>query len=362
MIERLDEVDWSGLTHAYGAADDVPELIRGLLSPDAGQREEIRHELYSCIAHQGTRYPASARAVPFLLALVADPATPDRGDLVDFLEFVATGTGQRYWKRYPIAEERAAGSSPALDAYDAVADAVPLFVTLLGDTDAEVAGPAAQALAVFPEHADRTAPALAAVAADDDSPVALVTTALLALGAIVPIGTPEHDALLRRRARDDDENVRWAASLTVCRLRRPGLLPAATAELRRWAVRLAARDDHSAPWYGLREELALDELAALDPDGHHARLQPILDRMLGETPSSNWHNHLLSILDRAGLLVRADPDRAPVPVEALHPAQRQLVERLCERPDIFAADRVLMPLAWAGLPDTLAGLRQYAGR
>ena len=60
----MDEVDWAGLTHAYGTAEDVPGLIRGLLSPDAGERHEVRHELYSCIAHQGSRCPATAVILP----------------------------------------------------------------------------------------------------------------------------------------------------------------------------------------------------------------------------------------------------------------------------------------------------------
>ena len=142
----MDEVDWAGLTHAYGTAEDVPGLIRGLLSPDAGERHEVRHELYSCIVHQGSRCPATAAAVPFLVELVADPETPDRGELIGFLEYAATGREQQTWKRYPVEELRTA-------AYDAVALGVPLFVELTADEDAELAGPAAQALAVFPEHA-----------------------------------------------------------------------------------------------------------------------------------------------------------------------------------------------------------------
>ena len=32
MLEGLDAVEWAQLTHAYGAAVDVPELIRALTS------------------------------------------------------------------------------------------------------------------------------------------------------------------------------------------------------------------------------------------------------------------------------------------------------------------------------------------
>jgi hypothetical protein len=38
-FEGLDfeAVDWAGLTHAYGGAEDVPVLIRSLMSPDSGE-------------------------------------------------------------------------------------------------------------------------------------------------------------------------------------------------------------------------------------------------------------------------------------------------------------------------------------
>ena len=35
MLEGLDTIDWSSLTHAHGAAMNVPELLRSLLSEDA---------------------------------------------------------------------------------------------------------------------------------------------------------------------------------------------------------------------------------------------------------------------------------------------------------------------------------------
>ncbi|MFD6225709.1 hypothetical protein ACFWFZ_02310 [Streptomyces sp. NPDC060232] len=62
---ELDHVQWHDLTHAYGPAADVPELIRALYTDD-DTAEAAVHELYGNIHHQGTVYPASAPAVPFL--------------------------------------------------------------------------------------------------------------------------------------------------------------------------------------------------------------------------------------------------------------------------------------------------------
>ena len=35
MLERLHNIDWSSLTHAYGAATDVPGLLRALAADGA---------------------------------------------------------------------------------------------------------------------------------------------------------------------------------------------------------------------------------------------------------------------------------------------------------------------------------------
>lgn len=63
---ELDTVKWPTLTHAYGSAEDVPELIRVLYQGDEETADEAIYELYGNIVHQGTVYPASAPAVPFL--------------------------------------------------------------------------------------------------------------------------------------------------------------------------------------------------------------------------------------------------------------------------------------------------------
>ncbi|WP_171112967.1 MULTISPECIES: hypothetical protein [unclassified Streptomyces] len=63
---ELDAVPWHALTHAYGSAEDVPELIMALYQGDEETADEAIYELFGNIHHQGTVYPASAPAVPFL--------------------------------------------------------------------------------------------------------------------------------------------------------------------------------------------------------------------------------------------------------------------------------------------------------
>ena len=66
MFQGLDEIDWSSLSHAYGEATDLPKLIRNLVSPQAATVDTTIDALFGNIWHQGTVYPASAPAVPFL--------------------------------------------------------------------------------------------------------------------------------------------------------------------------------------------------------------------------------------------------------------------------------------------------------
>lgn len=75
MLEHLDEVPWHELHHAYGAADNVPTLIRKLTTGSDADRRRAVDDLFGTLAHQGTVYEASAAAVPFLAEIAVDPRT-----------------------------------------------------------------------------------------------------------------------------------------------------------------------------------------------------------------------------------------------------------------------------------------------
>jgi hypothetical protein len=78
MLEGLDKIDWSKLSHAYGEATDVPEVLRALTSEDEGERLEAQSKLYGNLWHQGTVYEASAYAVPFFIELLESPKVTDK--------------------------------------------------------------------------------------------------------------------------------------------------------------------------------------------------------------------------------------------------------------------------------------------
>ncbi|MER5887487.1 hypothetical protein ABT160_27040 [Streptomyces sp. NPDC001941] len=70
-LDHVSNLPWASFSHAYGSAEDVPDLLRALAGADEAAADEALSELYGCVLHQGTVYGASAQAVPFLAGIAA---------------------------------------------------------------------------------------------------------------------------------------------------------------------------------------------------------------------------------------------------------------------------------------------------
>ncbi len=94
-------IDWSKLTHAYGAATDVPGLLLRLRTApaDASFKEEPWFSLWRALCAQGAVYPASFAALPELVDIAVDrePAAA-----VDCLYLAATIELQRHNVTAPL--------------------------------------------------------------------------------------------------------------------------------------------------------------------------------------------------------------------------------------------------------------------
>jgi HEAT repeat protein len=258
-----DLVDWSRLTHAYGPADDVPRNLAALRSDDENVRYSALGELFSSVVHQGTRYSASAYAVPPLLDLFADPAVLDRAFIGQLLALIAIG-GDEAWLpgTLPIEDLRAESiggedamtriDRPSIEdqakidalaeerAYDAVAAGLPLFRRLAADPTASTDGVAlvsAYTIGWFP-YADPAASlsALTTLARSGDEPEVAVSVVAAGL-----IGTRGSERLARWALRDPRPVVRWAGAIALAKLLGPvtgdgsELVRGAAAELLHWA-------------------------------------------------------------------------------------------------------------------------------
>jgi HEAT repeat protein len=396
----LDSIDWASLRHAYGSAEDVPGLIRDLRSSDAEVRRAAMYELYGNIYHQGTRYEASAYAVPFLLELVADPDTPARHEVIQLLSCLATGytpydlpaggfpiaeirndvaqVPEETWRRWSQAirdwyevistgqrqpfpltkpEGRLFDTRHALAAYDAVRGGVPLLLTCLADPDPEVVGEAIHALAWFPEEMTSIRPRLLDIASNDQRPVQVVGGALVALGLVGGALTQPVADLLGRNLAVADADLRWAAALAWAQLAGEGLPDAAVAELRGWAA-IRQQDAGRTIWGADPSDVALEVLDAVAAPVAEQVRSDLVAAVLAEQPTSNWHNHFNVVLGCAFPQMESDHGRG---FEELTAAQRAVVIWLIDNPHVFGSSGPQLPLRQHGLPTTHEALRAYAG-
>ncbi|WP_405938845.1 PBS lyase [Streptomyces sp. NBC_00726] len=173
MFAGIEEVDWASMRHAYGPADDVPALLRGLASADPAERERALDGMYGAVHHQGDVYPCTLACIPFLFELVADPWVPDRGDIVELLTSIG-GIDLGSDDEEEIGEDEAECAANYAMAAAAVSAGAGVFFALLADEDQGVRLSAPLALAALHDEPARVLALLRArLAAERDEEVRL---------------------------------------------------------------------------------------------------------------------------------------------------------------------------------------------
>jgi hypothetical protein len=372
--DAAEDIDWSRLSHAYGAATDTPAHLRALVSGDTVAQQAALDHLWAAVIHQGTPWTVTPVAALVVAGLLPDPALsrpvadsisaatgwpplPLRAALLSFLAAVAEAM------RPDLAEDelaatacppgRTAATQAALDGLyadtqkteqqinelieglqnrvildlRAAASALLNAVTsCLTDGDPRVrvrAAHAASLLATLPQLADRRAPlavqleAAAHLASQRDEKAALV----LALGAL--------GATPRQFLADPDVAVRTCAALA------PALAQdtAATAQL------LAALSDPAAldtwfvdrpPQFWGRVRFTLLEAALKRVDG----FEPLLPAAVAIAALASPYT---ADADWGPLLQAAfpDPGNPPRPPDVLTLAQRTYLQALVDNADLW---------------------------
>lgn len=89
MLEP-DDPHWSELTHAYGAAADIPALLKQLETAPAPAdwQSEPWLSLWSALCHQQDVYTASYAAIPHIVVLAAAKPARERLEHVNFIASV----------------------------------------------------------------------------------------------------------------------------------------------------------------------------------------------------------------------------------------------------------------------------------
>lgn len=182
MFNDLTLVPWQSLRHAFGDAREVPRQLRELASADRELRQTALKDLFACLLHQGSVYEATARAVPFLFELLADPTTPERSWIAFLLASIGDGQGylklhigldEQRWRQ--LLAERGTTLEAELESEDEVVRAVRLamgrgieqLVPFLSDGQSEIRAAVARALGQFPARAAQLLPSLEAAEATE---------------------------------------------------------------------------------------------------------------------------------------------------------------------------------------------------
>jgi len=240
MLDDLDSIDWATLSDtAYAEpATQVPELIRALASVDADTGEAALFNLAEVICYvRADVGDAAAAAAPFLVELVAAPAVPRRGLILDLLTDIVEVGAQQTRQGSPPAASNADDEDGALALYQhwgalcvqAVGRQLSTVLATLDDLDPQVRICAPRLLASLARNAGLLEPACPPAGEElrrqvasrlrerfVHEPLELVRASLtLALGQVAD-EDPGHLAFLHALAGDSaDRGVQLVAALCV---------------------------------------------------------------------------------------------------------------------------------------------------
>jgi hypothetical protein len=171
----------------------VRDIVLGLASRDEAEVRQAWEQINETVLqHQGTVYPATAAAAPFLCQIALDEATMWRAALAADLAFLSTGYDEPY-----------APAGTAQTVRDAVRPYVSQLLGLWG-TDDQCLDMALVAVSVaFPVEAAAIAPKLRDWFGRSEPPLRT------ALGLALGFHTPADDAVQRIIEDEVGQSIRW---------------------------------------------------------------------------------------------------------------------------------------------------------
>jgi hypothetical protein len=253
LLDGLDRFPWHRVCHAYGAATDVPQLLRALVDPDSAPQKlrdsaarrkntifaEVTWTLWGNVFHQGTRWQASSHVVPFLAEILRDgprdvglrrfllvylhcvgfgyPADAFPALVDPAVEFADAPPPEDPWRLPDAPDEDAAIDERAMcgyarDCYRAVEATLPLIATLARDEDPPTALAAIALLSSFKNSAAATA--LCSIVEEQSGRRKAI--ALVGLAQLDPVATYRHAAPLLADT-DPFVTIHAAAALVLAR-------------------------------------------------------------------------------------------------------------------------------------------------
>lgn len=230
MLEGLEQIDWGKLQHAYGPAEDVPGLLRGLASPEKSARGEALHALWGNIWHQGTVYEATSVAAPFLIELATNSCVQGREEILLLLASIANGNSYLDVHQHVGLFKEMYGAEMTTEKWTedlgrelswvkaaraAVVASVNRYVGMLDDSDWPVREAAAFLLAALGSDGSATCSAI-------EKRFVIETEARVKVSFLLALGVlgKQVSSRIENAASDPRAGVRLAAALSMVRLLR----------------------------------------------------------------------------------------------------------------------------------------------
>lgn len=400
LLSGLDGIAWADLEHAYGSAEDVPGHLRALLSVDHQVREKALWSLYGNIFHQGTRYEATRYAVPFLARMARDGSIANRDRIVMLLASLAIGYDEAYlplgydpegdrralaglraetredWERQldewiasapdesmrrmredtrtmHSLEARVRDAEAVVLTYDAVRQELPALTKLLSTNNPQLRNAVAYLLGWFPDAAEQSVPALAALLASEAS-VGVAASVIISLGLL---GGSDAIAAITERLAGGEPMLRWAAAVALARL---GAVTAEVVEeLASAAAEPLEQSTPAVPFLGGDcQGLAAESLAIVSENMTPQAFDAVLEGLARSAGVGS-----LSITSAALYLAfPAGPADPLPPFDELTALQQRVVRAIAEQGPVTWRLINFMEIvgAWQ-LPNLHEELRAYAG-
>jgi len=333
----LAQTDWSAVEHAYAGEPGVassPEILAGLLDEDAGRQGRALADLNCRVHHQDTIYSATAPAVLFVVAALADRRTltsvvrghgvravdvPLRVALLCWLTSVMQYAADSY-------DGRRRGFAVDVEACRAVRPSVfGVARAMRGDPDAAIASAALGAALASLLDAPQLAHHHAEAATWSGDPALARLDLHSRVMAVMTLQTLGGDTTSVLQS-DPDPVVRAAAALAPVPADSDHATQALLDVLSTPSAGVSCTRDY--PYFGpvfMSYFLpAAIERASLDD------LIPVLDRLLAHSPAAIYHGGW-----GAQLRTKAFPDGFPPagPLTATQQALRDMVAERCFGPD-----------------------------
>jgi hypothetical protein len=163
MLEDLDKIAWDELTHAYGSAADVPDLMRAMVQQtERDAFYDAWGEFANTVNHQGSIYAATPYTVPFLLDLINDSQIPTFQRVCYLFDLASYVEGTQVVHGTPSDERLSpiTGYRLNLQLYDAVSAGLNTYLAQLASPEVGVRGTAVYLLARLPDQHARVLPRL----------------------------------------------------------------------------------------------------------------------------------------------------------------------------------------------------------